>query len=705
MANFIPNQNDYKNLTPFKTWLLLQINTWGQNNFPFVESDFDELTNYGMMQKLMKALNDVISNENMVEEDMTNLFNAFTELQTYLFDEFADYKSELNASFNEYKGQVDGEIEQFETDITADFNELHDFVDNYFDNNFPQLISDKLDEMAEDGTLENLLNDSAHLTKSYNTYTEMIADSSSFTNGLRLKTLGYYSINDGGGADYYVSNNVIATNYQIELSNNLYLNLIVDDELLVDKIGAHGDGTTNDTTIIQNAINYCIANRKNLLFNGKTYLIDSVNIVGDGLNIYGVKSNNYSKGTIIKAIESNNPLFNIVNTERMSVGGSMNNIALMATNERESYSTALDKLAINILNMAEFNFTNVFISGFKKGGLYAKDYWDSTINSLEIRTSGNETGDSALYLGSDDDSCNSLHIFGLHIENCPYQLHIDGLCSHIQFVASKFEAGSRFDTPYSHLIEIYEGVYNIEFTSCFFTNGRTDCDMILVKNNLTTFNSCTFATSTKNLIKNYSANANYGNGIIINACTFEGFGSESNIDLGTNGLISNCYFEMKTGFNNSIKLSGEYNTLSNNTFKINSNVTSGLLVNCIGTSNMINENNYSFNRNIDIINLKDTLIKNNTNNFLSKTSSFVVDFNKLYSNIFYNGSDLTLTSANLINPHINSEISFFANSGDLTFDSSILAQGNYTLRAGRYVTLKYINAINKWAINEDKIST
>ena len=59
-ANFTPNQNDYKNLTPFKCWLLNQINTWGLNNFPFVESDFDELTNYGMLMKMMKALNDVI---------------------------------------------------------------------------------------------------------------------------------------------------------------------------------------------------------------------------------------------------------------------------------------------------------------------------------------------------------------------------------------------------------------------------------------------------------------------------------------------------------------------------------------------------------------------------------------------------------------------------------------------------------------------
>ena len=113
-ANFTPNQNDYINLTPFKSWLLLQINTWGQNNFPFVESDFDELTNYGMMLKMMGALNDVISNENEVEQDMTNLFNAFIELQSY--------------------------------------------VNNYFNNlDIQEEINKKLDEMAEDGSLTSLI--------------------------------------------------------------------------------------------------------------------------------------------------------------------------------------------------------------------------------------------------------------------------------------------------------------------------------------------------------------------------------------------------------------------------------------------------------------------------------------------------------------------------------------------------------------------
>ena len=122
------NPSEYKNLTPFKKWLMVQIETWGINNFPFLESDFDKLTNYGMMMKLMKAMNDVISNQNLVEEDINKLYIAFSKL--------ADYIENLD---------------------------------------FQEMVDAKLDEMAEDGTLSTLINNKS-LTKIYfapvNNYTQ-----------------------------------------------------------------------------------------------------------------------------------------------------------------------------------------------------------------------------------------------------------------------------------------------------------------------------------------------------------------------------------------------------------------------------------------------------------------------------------------------------------------------------------------------------
>ena len=104
------NPSNYKTLTPFKKWLEYQINTWGVNNFPFLENDFDQLTNYGMMMKLMKSMNVVIYNQNLVEEDVKKLYQVFNELVKY-FDNL----------------------------------DLQDEVDK------------KLDSMVQDGTLDNLL--------------------------------------------------------------------------------------------------------------------------------------------------------------------------------------------------------------------------------------------------------------------------------------------------------------------------------------------------------------------------------------------------------------------------------------------------------------------------------------------------------------------------------------------------------------------
>ena len=269
MANFTPNQNDYKNLTPFKTWLLLQINTWGQNNFPFVESDFDELTNYGMMQKLMKALNDVISNENMVEEDMIALYNAFTELQTYIFDEFADYKE-----------QVDGEIENFETSVTGRVDSLETFMNNYFDNlDVQEEINNKLDAMVEAGTLQEIVAD--YLNSKAVFGFDNVASMQSSTNlidGSYAKTLGYYAKNDGGGSLYKIrtitNDDVIDDKFIIEIgdsSNELIAELIYkNNQLNLLQVG----GKASDNTIDNGAIiNYILNKDINLYIPRGTFTI------------------------------------------------------------------------------------------------------------------------------------------------------------------------------------------------------------------------------------------------------------------------------------------------------------------------------------------------------------------------------------------------------------------------------------------------
>mgnify|MGYP002516626201 CR=1 FL=1 len=98
---------EYKKLCPFK-WFILE-------NFPFIEADFDSLTNWQLFEKLGNEINKIIKNVNLTGEQVENLTNAFNELKNY--------------------------------------------VDNFFtDLNVQEEINQKLDEMAESGQLAEIIN-------------------------------------------------------------------------------------------------------------------------------------------------------------------------------------------------------------------------------------------------------------------------------------------------------------------------------------------------------------------------------------------------------------------------------------------------------------------------------------------------------------------------------------------------------------------
>ena len=58
------NKFEYKKLTPFK-WFVLE-------NFPFIEADFDALTNWQIFCKLGKEINKVIDKMNLCGEQTEN---------------------------------------------------------------------------------------------------------------------------------------------------------------------------------------------------------------------------------------------------------------------------------------------------------------------------------------------------------------------------------------------------------------------------------------------------------------------------------------------------------------------------------------------------------------------------------------------------------------------------------------------------------
>lgn len=109
-ANFTPDQKGYKTYQSFGTFRLFVL-----ENFPFIAEDFDALTYYQMLCKVVGYLKDVITNNESLQYNQTELLDAFNELQSY--------------------------------------------VNTYFDNlDLQTEINNKLDQMAQDGTLANLIN-------------------------------------------------------------------------------------------------------------------------------------------------------------------------------------------------------------------------------------------------------------------------------------------------------------------------------------------------------------------------------------------------------------------------------------------------------------------------------------------------------------------------------------------------------------------
>ena len=118
-----------KPLSPFKLWTL--------ENFPFIAEDFDALTNYEMMCKIVGYLNEVIAVTNEQTKEINDLYNWFNSL-------------DVNA-------EIDSEVDK------------------------------KLDEMVEDGTLANIINN------------ELLSEINSKLNNIPVYP--YYDVKANGGHD------------------------------------------------------------------------------------------------------------------------------------------------------------------------------------------------------------------------------------------------------------------------------------------------------------------------------------------------------------------------------------------------------------------------------------------------------------------------------------------------------------------------
>lgn len=119
------NNFNYVNLTPFKWYV--------RENFPFIEAEFDAMTNWDLFCKLGKEINKIIDSQNLVGEQAENLTNAFNELQKYVNDFFEELnlQEEVNNKLDDMV--TSGELaEIINEEIFSELNENINLLKNGF---------------------------------------------------------------------------------------------------------------------------------------------------------------------------------------------------------------------------------------------------------------------------------------------------------------------------------------------------------------------------------------------------------------------------------------------------------------------------------------------------------------------------------------------------------------------------------------------
>lgn len=494
----------FKRLTPFKRCVL--------QNFPFIEEDFDALTNYGLLCKVVDYLNKVIASQNEVLQDVSEFEENVTENFEALRDKFVELKA---------------------------------YVDNYFENlDVQEEINNKLDQMAEDGILQEII--TAYIQSNVAWTFDSVADMKASTNlidGSYARTIGYYSANDGGGAVYKIVNSGTDDGGSIiTLDNGLKARLINDENgINVKQFGAKIDNSTDDSPYIQAAIDYIHNNNLgiDLKLNAGTYLVSNtitiyndVAIVLDGnvtLNstttnvAIHLLRNSVNSVSVAKWIKGSGQL-KIVNAIERDLSGigvkleatenTLDNIDIDNLNIR-NFETDFKLVPLNVWNI---RFNNCIFYHAIKGFEYQRDTITQAQNSGE-----RISFEDCLFTQNDSDvkingrlvSQMNFHNCSFDFSNCifniPYtsqsgylnsmskvsisQCHIEGICDNIENLSDYTGAYGilYMDGSYDLSFSISDSTWVVYTDATYFNtvgDARKNCTIninnIYVINDITT---------------------------------------------------------------------------------------------------------------------------------------------------------------------------------------------------------------------------
>lgn len=190
--------------------------------------------------------------------------------------------------------KIDENTEATNLAITT-FNELKDWIEHYFDNlDVQEEINNKLDQMAEDGTLQEIIaayvNTNAYLA--FDTVSDM-KNGENLINGSFVKTLGYRNKNDGGGNFYKIReitnddvvDEMILIGITADPQNLLVAEIVADTSISPEQLGANCDLTNDDSTYLSTAFTFAKTHNIPLYLNKNYYINTNITLNAEGKHI------------------------------------------------------------------------------------------------------------------------------------------------------------------------------------------------------------------------------------------------------------------------------------------------------------------------------------------------------------------------------------------------------------------------------------
>ncbi len=358
-------EKNYKKLCPFKGWVL--------ENFPFIEADFDAITNYELLCKIVEYLN------------------------------------KTSSQFN---------------DMIDNINYLNDWFNSL---NLQDEVNNKLDEMVESGQLQEIIAEylNANALWCFDTVEEM-KEALNLIDGSFAKTLGYFEKNDGGMSTYKIrkvtNEDIIDEASIISLNDNtLVAELIPTNPLNIKVFGVKEDDSTDDSDNIQKAFDY-IGNHLNIeLIGNRSFAKITKTLklkVYSKINQLWIKaySGSYSNSYVL-----------YVNANSILNGWQVSYPLYEGYIKNCKFTNVTDTDLNCIYNYSNSEFSDIIFNNFNK----AFNSYDGYLDGYKLQRITNQEprgSDYCIHLGylGDQVVIDSLHLLSATNESYPNQLNIAG---------------------------------------------------------------------------------------------------------------------------------------------------------------------------------------------------------------------------------------------------------------------------------------